>query len=155
MSQKEIKNYNMKKSIRYEDTETPVLEILSFGFYPLSPEVLDPEVEITASSTGNIEARILDTPLFYPSPFRLSDNARLTYTLSKDMDIDLRIYDMRGYQIFKGDFLAGEIGARAGYNTLTFSAATIDNFELSAGIYFFILINDGKVLGRGKFGVKP
>lgn len=164
LTTKDIKRLNMKKSVRLfqEDvnasTTEPLvsgeIELLSFYYLPTFNDDFIPK-KASSLQTASSTSEILDTPLFYPNPFRYQNSARLTYTLSKDMDIEIRLYNMRGHEIFREIFLAGELGAEAGYNIVTFSADTLDNFDLSAGIYFFILINENKVLGKGKFGVMP
>jgi hypothetical protein len=103
----------------------------------------------------SIESKILGTPLFYPNPFSISSGAELGYKLSKNMDLEIRIYDIRANEVFRETFLAGTYGGIYGYNKVSFDVSTIGRYALPAGIYFFVLINNDKVLGRGKFAVKP
>lgn len=102
-----------------------------------------------------IESKILGTPLFYPNPFSISSGAELGYKLSKNMDLEVRMYDIRANEIFRKTFVSGTYGGISGYNKVFFDLSTLGRYELPSGIYFFVLINNGKVLGRGKFAVKP
>ncbi|RAP38786.1 hypothetical protein DID80_02100 [Candidatus Marinamargulisbacteria bacterium SCGC AAA071-K20] len=100
-------------------------------------------------------------PLFYPSPFRLTDGTTLGYQLNQALDMELRIYDMRGNEIFRKFFAsATDQGGRTGYNYIPFNQPTeVFNNNLPenmpSGVYFYILLNDGKVLGKGKFALLP
>lgn len=114
----------------------------------LSTESLDSEL--------NIEPEVTSQALFYPNPFRLNDGAILGYRLSRsDMDISMRMYDMRGNQIFRKDIPAGEPGAQIGYNKVPFNVSTLGHSRLSSGMYFYIILYDGQVLAKGKVGVAP
>ena len=69
----------------------------------------------------SIEPEMTEPPLFYPNPFRLEDGAVLGYQLNRsDMDIEFRLYDMRGYEILKKSFEHGSNGAFIGYNKVAF-----------------------------------
>ena len=127
--------------------------ILSFGYNPMYNEatVFSEQNE----PDYNIEAKVIGMPLFYPNPFKLRETARLGYELSKNMDIEIRMYDMRGNEIFKENFASGTVGGLRGYNNLYLTAATFNNYDLPSGIYFFILINNQKVMARGKFAIMP
>jgi hypothetical protein len=46
-------------------------------------------------------------------------------------------------------------GARQGYNLIDINLQTFDGYFLSAGVYFFLILNDGKVLAKGKVAVIP
>jgi hypothetical protein len=105
---------------------------------------------------SNVAPSLTLPALFYPNPFRLEDGADLGYRLSRgDMDISIRMYDMRGNQIFRKDIAAGEPGAVFGYNHVPFNRSVLGHSNLPSGVYFYIIMNDGKVLGKGKVAVKP
>ncbi len=106
---------------------------------------------------------LLSDPLFYPNPFRFSNTntktgsagGTLYYQLSNPMDIEIQMYDIFGHRIFKKECSAnGECG-RAGPNQITFNKQQLNGFEMSAGVYFYIFIYEGKVIGRGKVAVVP
>jgi len=93
--------------------------------------------------------------LFYPNPFRLSEGSELGYELSDNFDIDIRLYDMRGYEIYSKTFSGGTPGAIKGYNKVAISPSTFDNRRVSSGIYFFLILHGDSVLAKGKFAVRP
>ena len=133
------------------------LVVLAYKYGVLGVEAGFPLRSIDGSESDDdaIESKVLGTPLFYPNPFSISTGAELGYKLSKNMDIDVRLYDIRANEIFRKTFAAGTYGGIYGYNKIFFDLNTIGRYELPAGIYFFVLMHDGRVLGRGKFAVKP
>ncbi|MFC1752047.1 T9SS type A sorting domain-containing protein [Thermoproteota archaeon] len=95
-------------------------------------------------------------PLFYPNPFRLTDGSILYYELSANQTIEIRIFNIRGQQVFSTVYPAGTNGGSGGIgvdNQVAFGSSNIGN--LPAGIYFFILMGEGKVIGKGKFAIIP
>jgi len=101
----------------------------------------------------------LETPAyFYPNPFRVVDTSELGYRLSKNLDIEIRIFNIRAHEVFREVYVAGAQGGRgtgstAYYNTIKFGTDKLGG--LSAGMYFFVLLNNNKVLGKGKFALLP
>ena len=97
---------------------------------------------------------------FFPNPFALSSGTELGYELSRDMDIELRIYNMMANEIYRTEYPSGTQGglgrgtSRNIYNRIRFTQATF-GAPLSAGIYFFVMMNDGNVIHKGKFAVRP
>ena len=98
---------------------------------------------------------ILGPALVYPNPSRLATGTELGYTLSKHMDIDIKFYDMLANLILQQHFPAGSPGGQAGFNLFGINLTTFGSTALSAGVYFYILLNNGKVLGKGKLAVIP
>lgn len=106
----------------------------------------------------NLEPEITRPALFYPSPFRLKEGTTLGYQLNQGLSMQIRIYDMRGYEIFRRNFDANtEQGGFQGYNYIKFNKDGGHSLpeNMPAGVYFYVLINDGKVLGKGKFAILP
>lgn len=102
-------------------------------------------------------AALEDVPLVYPNPFKLSQGAHIGYSLTQAMDIEIRIYNMRAQEIFR-TFLAANTEhtmPAPAYNKFPLNYDTFGNYPLSAGVYFFVLINNGKVIGKGKFALRP
>ena len=112
-------------------------------------------LSVTPSDEDSGDVKLVGPALFYPNPFRLSTGAELGYRLSKNADIQLRIFDMRGNQILKTEYQAGTIGGLAIYNKRTFNRSTLGGYDLSSGVYFFVLSSGQKVIGKGKFVVIP
>ena len=98
---------------------------------------------------------VIGIPTLYPNPFRFSDNPQFGYFLSKDLNIEIRIYDMKAHEIFRGNYIEGAPGGGTGYNRIYITKNDFGGRELSSGVYFFLIINEGKVLAKGKFVVKP
>ena len=99
---------------------------------------------------------MIDPPLVYPNPMRVQDGAILGYGLTHaDMDIQLRIYDLFGYEIVRKDFNHGTPGAFRGYNRVELNSDFFDNRPLSAGVYIYLFIYNNDVIGKGKFAIVP
>jgi T5SS/PEP-CTERM-associated repeat protein len=94
-------------------------------------------------------------PLNAPNPFQLSRGSMLGYYLTRAADIELRIYRSSGNEVFRKNFIAGvQEGALVGYNRIMIDNSLVGT-QWSAGIYLYVLISDGKVVGKGKFAVNP
>jgi hypothetical protein len=146
-----------KRNLNGTYVGTSELIVLAYKYGVLGLEAGLPLRSIEGNTANDlaIEARILGTPLFYPNPFSISSGSELGYKLSKNMDVEVRIYDIRANEIFRKTFGSATDGGFSGYNKLFFDLSTFGRYDLPAGIYFFVLVNEGKVLGRGKFAVKP
>ncbi len=102
------------------------------------------------------ESEITNPPLVYPNPFRLEEGADLGYGLKRmDMDIQIRIYDMRGYEICRKNIEGGTEGAMMGYNRLRLNRAFFGHGTLPAGVYFYVFVMNNELLGKGKFVIEP
>jgi len=98
-----------------------------------------------------IEGRLLN----YPNPFSISrGDTEIRYRLSKPLDGEIHIYDMLGNLVFKYPFIKNQKGGRS-INKLKLTKADFYNFELSAGVYFLLVIHDGQVLGKTKMAIIP
>ncbi len=110
----------------------------------------------TPAATASVQVRI--EPLFYPNPFRLDDGAELGYQLSKESDVEVRIYTMFGKECFRDFYSKGSNGGFGGdltYNKIRFNRASFGGQYLPVGVYLFLLISEGKILGKGRFAIKP
>ncbi len=101
------------------------------------------------------EPAVIGPMLCYPNPFRQSEAGIIGYRLSKPMDVEIRIYNMLAHMIFKAEFGAGANGGKVGYNRVQLDLETFNNYELSAGAYFYLLLYEGEVLAKGKMAVIP
>lgn len=93
-------------------------------------------------------------PYFYPNPFRLSDGSILGFRLFEPAIFEIRIYDMRAHELFKESFDSSLIGGHENIQ-IRFDSSSFHYAKLSSGIYFFLIIHEGKVIGRGKFALRP
>ncbi len=115
------------------------------------------EADLYQDEDEDSEASVIGQALVYPNPFRQNSDfgAELGYRLSKDMTLQVHMYNMFAQQVLKRTFNSGAEGARKGYNKLQINKDTFDGGLLSAGVYFYVLVHDGDILTRGKMVVKP
>lgn len=104
---------------------------------------------------SDIVPQLNGDPLFYPNPFRFSEGGTLQYILSTAMDIEIHMYDIFGRRIYKKVCAADSICGKSNINQITFNAEELNGYHLSAGVYFYIFIYEGEVIGRGKVAVVP
>jgi hypothetical protein len=141
------------ESVNLNEKSNP-LSILSAGFRQLGQETEEFSDGSNVTATGEGEARITKQPLVYPNPFKQSQGAKLGYGLAGQIsEIEIQFYDMMANLILKKTFK--DQGARQGYNLIDINLETFDGYALSAGVYFYLIINNGKVLGKGKVAVIP
>ncbi len=93
--------------------------------------------------------------LVYPNPFHFSSGTTLGYDLSDDAEIEVQLYDMAGNQIGRFIRSATLEGGRAGLNHLPINRDTLNGYELSSGVYLYFILNNGKVLAKGRMAVVP
>lgn len=108
--------------------------------------------DLLANEPYQVRGRILN----YPNPFTMDEGTIVGYYLSKAMDVTLKIYDMYGAEIYSEDFKAGENGGYApddGYNRIPLDRTSFGGHELTTGVYIYLLLYDGDVLGKGKMAV--
>ncbi len=102
-----------------------------------------------------IEAKVIGKALMVPNPARQIDEPRLYYVLSKNMNIEFRLYDMMARLLFSTTFASGSDGGREGVNWLKIGPNSFEGFAMPAGVYFFLLMHEGKVLAKGKVAMIP
>ena len=112
-------------------------------------------IAVQEEDDSAIEPAVIEKPLPYPNPFRPVDGTLLGYGLSKNLDVEINIYNMFGNLIEKMTILSGEEGGKKGYNRVRFSGQDASGAKLSAGAYFFFIVHEGKVLSKGKMAVLP
>jgi hypothetical protein len=134
---------------------------LADGTYSLKVEATDGEGNITTSEATNLLVetnqglKLESQPLNFPNPFTNPGigTTAIAYKLSKSADITLTIHDLMGNQIFKRNFPARAPGGSAGYNEVPWDGKASDGELAGNGIYVYLIIGEGKVLGRGKLTV--
>jgi hypothetical protein len=134
------------------------LSVLSVGFRNLAQtmdELQSANGPSAMDDDENIKAEVVGKALCYPNPFRQETGTQLGYRLSKNMNVQIHLYDMLANLVIKKDFNKGALGARKGYNKVDINLNTLDGHFLSAGVYFYLLINNSEVLSRGKMAVIP
>jgi hypothetical protein len=107
------------------------------------------------AAVQSVPLTITGRPLNYPNPFQLGTGTSICYILTNQADIQIRFYSMFGYLLAIKNCSSVEAGGMAGYNEVPISRDTFAGNDLSAGIYFYVIMGEGKVLGKGKMAVKP
>jgi hypothetical protein len=131
------------------------LTILGGGFQGLQQEIGDFADE-TLNPDEDVAAATTTQALVYPNPFRQETGAKLGYGLSKDLEIEIQFYDMLAHRILEKSFERGAVGGKKGYNLINIDKNDFGtNIDLSAGVYFYLIINEGKVLAKGKAAIIP
>jgi len=134
------------------------ISILGAGFSSIG-QTLDQfdsgNVKADADNDENLAPQVIGKALCYPNPFRQTTGGELGYRLNKNTDIEIQVYDMLANMIIKKSFKKGSKGAQKGYNKLTINLDTFDGYSLSTGVYFYYIINEGKILSKGKMAVIP
>jgi hypothetical protein len=108
--------------------------------------------------TDEIDQMVYKGPLVFPNPWSIkSVNLSVGFVLSYASDIQIQIYDMFGHLMYKKDFIAGLTGKTSmGRNLIEISPEDFRYFDISAGVYFLILIGENnQVLGKTKFAIIP
>ena len=105
------------------------------------------------SASTTTQPLLLRQALPYPSPMSWSQgNGVIGYRLSRDAELNLRIYDMQGNQIYNKTFEPGAIGGRNGYNRVEFNKSVV-GYDLSTGVYPYLLLFEGSVISQGMAAV--
>ncbi|NDC82641.1 T9SS C-terminal target domain-containing protein [bacterium] len=126
---------------------------------PISASTNSSVLAVTQNVSSPLAAassiKLKKAPLNYPNPFRKSDGTTIYYSLDGSFDLDVLLFDMLGNQISKLSLTAGQRGALQGPNKLSLSDFGISGTDLAAGVYFYLFMNNGVVLGKGKMAVIP
>lgn len=157
-SQKRNSTWREGTDIANFNDKTKKLQLLSFGFDNLDNSGRSDASAITSSiDFEDVTAAVIGKALVYPNPFRQNSvkGGILGYELSKPMDVEIHMYDMMGHLIVKRTFNEGADGGKFGYNKLRLNEDLLEKTPLSAGVYFFLIMNNGALLKKGKMAVKP
>ena len=139
-------------------TDIPKVYMLTFRYVVLGSDfLLNPSLSLDQETLKTAQVTVKGAPLFYPSPLgqRYSGRPMIQYELNKDASIEIRIYDMKGSQIWREQCSAGAIGGVQGKNIYYLDK---DNFawnQLPSGPYFYLVMNENRVISKGKFAVIP
>ncbi len=115
----------------------------------------------TNPTETSVDLAIVGKALNYPNPCRLgASGTTIGYVLTKDAPIEIRVYDPYGQEIYTENITKGLNGARGGsgvnnYNTVEVNAAKLMTTNVPAGVYYYAILSEGKLLGRGKIGALP
>lgn len=115
----------------------------------------------TLSQVFKIEAPVLEMlePVKNsPNPFNpVKEPTVISYTLSKDSDITIDIFNVRGERVWQYRASAGTMGGMAGFNVVGWNGVTAFKSFANEGIYFLYvsakISGQVKVLSRTKVAV--
>ena len=95
----------------------------------------------------------------YPNPVRQTESTKIGYELSKDMDVEILMYNSRGDLIFSMFFTAGTVngskGGSSNYNKVDLRENGLDIASLPVGIYFYVIRTGDLIIGKGRMAVVP
>ncbi len=130
-----------------------VIQIVSASFRNLSGSNGTANAMSIGGSDESADVAVSDTPLCYPNPFSQSSLTRLQYTLNKNANIDIQVYNLMANLVLKQSYLAGAQGGASGRNVI--KVQDMNGSQFSVGAYFIFIVSDGKVLARTKVAVIP
>lgn len=115
----------------------------------VNPSEISQVLKDEASSAG-----ISGTPMNYPNPFAPSvQSTTINYSLTKDTDIKLYIYDLTRKQIYGTVYAAGSNGGRLGENEISWDGKDMLGQLVANGVYVYFITSGGKVVGSGEVAV--
>ncbi len=82
-----------------------------------------------------------------PNPFNPS--TRILFTLESELEVQVRIHDLRGHQVWT----SSKILAAAGQNHVTWQGQGLDGKGLPAGTYLYSIEANGRVAASGKLSL--
>jgi hypothetical protein len=133
---------------------------LGDGLHKIIYEAVDSAGLVSTLEANNLivqsakEVSVQGVALNYPNPFNPETGiTSIAYTLSKAGNINLTIHDLMGNQLVKQTYFANANGGRVGYNEVTWNGRTDSGDLVGNGIYIYLIIADGKPIGRGKMTV--
>ncbi len=136
--------------------------VYTFTFNAASRGTLGPATAVSTVCAVTVmggPTKILDIPIAFPSPLHLKTDREVNfqYTLSKNANVDIYIYDISARMVKKFVCNAGEEGGNAGVNKVKWNLQTDQGTLVASGIYVltFVERDSGKLLARGKFTALP
>mgnify|MGYP003330732617 CR=1 FL=1 len=142
------------------DTSTITLSPQSFYLKKYQLRLSSPHIIVNRTPPGTEIVTQTDTdntlsvPLMnYPNPFRLETGTEFGYELPYDMDIEMKVFNLLGQEIWSKKVTAGHTYAEGNnvYNKMPFTI----NEALASGVYFYVLIGNGSVIGKNKMAILP
>ncbi len=103
--------------------------------------------------------RMVGNLLNFPNPFQLKNGTTIRYQLNQDAAIEIRIYDQFANEILRETYAFGTNGGKGNLlnftNSIELKQESFNTPNVPAGIYFYTILNEGKVLGKGKMAIVP
>jgi hypothetical protein len=109
------------------------------------------EIHINGSSSDAMTGK----PYNYPNPFRMGVASTIIgYLLNRDLDVTIRVYTSSGQEIYQAAMPRGTEGGKTGYNRIVIGKQATGTIW-PAGVYHYMLIGEGKAIGKGRLVVLP
>lgn len=99
---------------------------------------------------GASDLSLQGNPLNYPNPFDPSAGTYISYSLTRDANISINIFDLAGNNITKVARSSGAPGGLAGYNEVLWDGSSAAGQTVGNGMYIYLIVADGTVVGKGK-----
>ncbi len=137
--------------------EYQVTDALSIGAHTIGISMANivPETAVSNNTVWvkSNKFKMAGDLIIYPSP--ATNNAYITYELTKSEDVEIYMYSMNGEMVYQQAFSARTNGARAGFNSVPFDLKSTYGNKLPNGVYavFVVQKSAGKreLLGKRKF----
>ncbi len=110
---------------------------------------------LSEGGSGETIALEISQVLPYPNPLRISEGGHLYYTLNQNISLNCLVFDMFGRKILTKTFASGAEGGRVGVNRVPVNGAFFNNYPVSSGVYFILIMNNGTVLKKAKIALIP
>ena len=88
-----------------------------------------------------------------PVVVKTGDGYRITYTLTNNMTIELRVYSLRGALLWRREIISGNPGAEIGFNSVVWDGRDSFGGVLPRGAYIIQVTSYGKRLGVIRFAI--
>lgn len=142
--------------------QTPYLLSLSpEAFWADVPEDLETRFSLTDDVTADVvfnsvEVALVGRPLNYPNPFPAKGRTEIGFELKLPSHITLTfmVYDMFGHMVCKKVVETSSLVQNGNYFRIPFSSDDTV-YPISAGAYYYLIMYDNKVLGKGKMAAVP
>ena len=110
--------------------------------------------QLISGSLDSIEDK---DPLVFPNPCKIEDGFEIGFFYEKRNPIEIHIYNMKGQLKFKKIVTTQELSNNSSnvYYIEKINQSDFYDPYISAGAYFFILVQNDQPIGKGKFGVIP
>lgn len=110
---------------------------------------------LESSPTTSVSLKIIGGLYNYPNPFSFSKGqTEIGYRLSKEAYLTLKIYTLNGKEVYSQDISPSDYGA-ARYNKIQFSRSLMQGTWLAPGTYLYLLVHEGKVIGKNRMVILP
>ncbi len=140
--------------LTYEVTTALTNDAHSIGLQVTGASTNDYTFFVTGLLVRTGEApQLRGAPLNYPNPFSASTGTSIAYTLTRDSDVRINIYDLSAGLVWSGAYLSGSNGGSTGYNEVFWNGRTASGVPAGNGMYVYMVMVNGSVAAKGKMVV--